>query len=69
MIFRLQIRLMEGWREKCSILKSGMDAADGKIAAGKTAEGEEEIESCYRMLKVRENAIYAAVQQTHKLLA
>ena len=44
--------LMEDWREKYSILKSGMDAADEKIAQGKKAESPEEIESCYIMLKV-----------------
>lgn len=47
--------LLEDWREKYDILKSGMDAADEKIAQGKKAEGHEEIEGCYRMLKVRFN--------------
>ena len=60
--FRLQERLealddestelMEDWREKCSILKSGMDAADKKIAEGKKAESHDEIENSYKMLKV-----------------
>ena len=47
--------LLEDWREKYDILKSGMDAADEKVAQGKKAEGHEEIERCYRMLKVRFN--------------
>ena len=44
--------LMEDWREKCSILKSGMDAADKKIAEGKKGESHDEIENSYKMLKV-----------------
>ena len=66
-IRRLQSRLevlgeesgvLEDWREKYSILKSGMDAADQKIAEGKKAESAEEIESCYIMLKVRVDTKY-----------
>ena len=62
MIRRLQDRLqkvdeetglIEDWREKCTILKSGMDAADEKVAQGQKAKTPEEIEGCYRMLKVR----------------
>lgn len=68
-IRRLQSRLdvldeesgvMEDWREKYSILKSGMDAADEKIAEGKKAESAEEIENCYIMLKVRVDTKYLA---------
>ena len=44
---------MEDWREKYDILKSGMDAADEKVAEGEKAKSHEEIENCYRMLKVR----------------
>ncbi|XP_015765376.1 PREDICTED: dystrophin-like [Acropora digitifera] len=43
--------LMEDWKEKYTILKSGMDAADEKIDQGKKAENPEEIENCYILLK------------------
>ena len=50
--FDEQQNLMEDWKEKYTILKSGMDAADEKIAQGKKAGNPEEIENCYILLKV-----------------
>lgn len=50
--FDEQQNLMEDWKEKYTILKSGMDAADEKIDQGKKAEDPEEIENCYILLKV-----------------
>ena len=47
-----EAEVMGDWREKCALLKSGMDAADEKIQQGKNAKSPEEIESCYRKLKV-----------------
>ncbi|XP_067048762.1 dystrophin-like isoform X1 [Acropora muricata] len=49
--FDEQQNLMEDWKEKYTILKSGMDAADEKIDQGKKAEDPEEIENCYILLK------------------
>ena len=60
--------LMEDWREKYSILKSGMDAADEKVAQGKKAESPEEIESCYIMLKVRVNSSYLIIERNTKII-
>ena len=48
-----ETELMEDWREKYGILKSGMDAADEKVTEGEKAKSHEEIENCYIMLKVR----------------
>ena len=44
--------MMKDWREKCDILKSGIDAAEEKIQQGKKAKSPEEKESCYIKLKV-----------------
>lgn len=51
-VFDEQQDLMEDWKEKYTILKSGMDAADEKIAQGKKAGNPEEIENCYILLEV-----------------
>ena len=44
--------IMEDWREKCSFLKSELDAADEIIQQGKNAKSPEKIENCYFKLKV-----------------
>lgn len=48
-----ETEIMEDWREKCTILKSELDAADEKIQQGKNATSPEEIENCYLLLKVK----------------
>lgn len=47
-----ETEIMEDWREKCSFLKSELDAADEIIQQGKNAKGREEIKNCYFKLKV-----------------
>lgn len=47
-----EAEIMEDWREKCTILKTAMEAAEEKIRQAKNAKSPEEIESCYRKLKV-----------------
>lgn len=45
-------KIMEDWREKCTFLKSELDAADEIIQQGENAKSPEEIENCYFKLKV-----------------
>lgn len=47
-----EAEIMEDWREKCTILKTAMEAAEEKIQQGQKAKSPEEIESCYIKLKV-----------------
>lgn len=47
-----ETEIMEDWREKCTFLKSELDAADEIIQEGKNAKSPEEIENCYLELKV-----------------
>ena len=47
-----ETEIMEDWREKCTFLKSELDAADEIIQEGKNADSHEEIENCYLKIKV-----------------
>ena len=47
-----ETEIMEDWREKCTFLKSELDAADEIIQQGENAKSPEEIENCYFKLKV-----------------
>ena len=45
-------KIMEDWREKCTIVNTDMDAADAIVQEGKKAKSHDEIESCYTKLEV-----------------
>lgn len=45
-------KIIEDWREKCTIVNTDMDAADAIVQEGKKAKSHDEIESCYTKLKV-----------------
>ena len=47
-----ETEIMEDWRDKYTILKSELDAADEIIQQGKNANITEETEDCYLKLKV-----------------
>ena len=47
-----ETEIMEDWREKCTFLKSELDAAHEIIQQGENAKSPEEIENCYFKLKV-----------------
>lgn len=47
-----EAKIMKDWREKCTTVKSDMDAADGIVQEGKKAKSPDEIESSYTKLKV-----------------